>query len=67
MEAGHFLSPKGNLFKHLKLKGDSDLQYFDTVGNPLDWFLHRFELRVLKKELGRVSRVGTAAGELSQR
>lgn len=35
---GQFLSPKGNLFKPLEVEGRSDLQYFDTVGNPLDWF-----------------------------
>jgi hypothetical protein len=37
-EAGQFLSPKGNLFRPLQVEGKSDLQYFDAVGNPLDWF-----------------------------
>ncbi|MEG3881402.1 phage terminase large subunit family protein [Microcoleus sp. herbarium7] len=37
-ESGQFLSPKGNLFRPLHVEGKSDLQYFDSVGNPLDWF-----------------------------
>lgn len=37
-ESGQFLSPKGNLFRPLQIEGKSDLQYFDSVGNPLDWF-----------------------------
>ena len=64
-QAGQFLSPKGNLFRPLEVEGKSDLQYFDTVGNPLDWFCT--DASTLAKKI-ETSYLGCrhCAGELSQ-